>query len=79
MHTVFVCCQCSRGKGAWAGGGGVVCWGDRETWFMGRCQRPFAFLSASHLRLAAESPASPSSLQPTLPASPRSASEKHKR
>lgn len=81
-ENVCILCLCvvsavgERGLGR---GGGGVCWGDRETWFMGRCQRPFAFLSASHLRLAAESPASPSSLQPTLPASPRSASEKHKR
>lgn len=34
MHTVFVCCQCSRGKGAWAGG------------FAGETERPGSWAGA---------------------------------
>lgn len=37
MHTVFVCCQCSRGKGAWAGGG---------EGFAGETERPGSWAGA---------------------------------
>ena len=65
-----VCILCLCVVSAVGERGRRVCWGDRGTCFMGRCQGPFAFLSASHLRLAAETPASPSHsrLSPHLPA-----------
>lgn len=40
MHGVFVwCCRCSSGRG---------CCRDRGTTHVGRCRRPFAFLSEFH-------------------------------
>lgn len=40
MHSVFVC----------GGGGGGYMMGETEgSGFVGRCRRPFAFLSESHL------------------------------